>query len=127
MRALGERLQRYWRDNDGIGKACLIVAEMGNLRDLRLRYGPLQDNGLWQRDTPADVHRLLPSLAVDDVEVYQFGDAALAILVRGMTLSELRIQPQITELASNLADRVGRDWPGFRPLFRCAVVELKPR
>jgi hypothetical protein len=60
---------------------------------------------------------------VDDVEVYQFGDAALAILVRGMTLSELRIQPQITELASNLADRVGRDWPGFRPLFRCAVVE----
>jgi len=99
---------------------------MGNLRDLRLRYGPLQDNGLWQRDTPADVHRLLPSLAVDDVEVYQFGDAALAILVRGMTLSELRIQPQITELASNLADRVGRDWPGFRPLFRCAVVELKP-
>jgi EAL domain-containing protein (putative c-di-GMP-specific phosphodiesterase class I) len=53
MRALGERLQHYWRDNDGIGKACLIVAEMGNLRDLRLRYGPLQDNGLWQRDTPA--------------------------------------------------------------------------
>ena len=126
MRALGERLQRYWRDNDGIGKACLIVAEMGNLRDLRLRYGPLQDNGLWQRDTPADVHRLLPSLAVDDVEVYQFGDAALAILVRGLTLSTLRTQPQITELASNLADRVGRDWPGFRPLFRCAVVELKP-
>jgi hypothetical protein len=92
MRALGERLQHFWRDNDGIGKACLIVAEMGNLRDLRLRYGPLQDNGLWQRDTPAEVHRLLPSLPVDDVEVYQFGDAALAILVRGMTLSELRIQ-----------------------------------
>ncbi|HDS1076991.1 TPA: EAL domain-containing protein, partial [Stenotrophomonas maltophilia] len=28
MRALGERLQQYWRDNDGTGRACLIVAEM---------------------------------------------------------------------------------------------------
>jgi len=126
MRALGERLQHYWRDNDGIGKACLIVAEMGNLRDLRLRYGPLQDNGLWQRDSTEEVHRLLPSLPAGQLEIYQFGDAALAILVRDLTLSELRTQPQITELASNLADRVGRDWPGFRPLFRCAVVELKP-
>ncbi|MGZ0025836.1 EAL domain-containing protein [Stenotrophomonas sp. S4] len=126
MRALGERLQHFWRDNDGLGKACLVVVEMGNQRDLRLRYGPLQDNGLWHRDTPAEVHRLLPSLPVDDVEVYQFGDAALAILVRSMSLTELRIQARITELACNLADRVGRDWPGFRPLFRCAVVELKP-
>lgn len=126
MRALGERLQQYWRDNDGTGKACLIVAEMGNLRDLRLRYGPLQDNGLWQRDSTEEVHRLLPSLPAAQLEIYQFGDAALAILVRGLTLSTLRTQPQITELASNLADRVGRDWPGFRPLFRCAVVELKP-
>lgn len=126
MRALGERLQQYWRDNDGTGKACLIVAEMGNLRDLRLRYGPLQDNGLWQRDSTEEVHRLLPSLSAAQLEIYQFGDAALAILVRGLTLSTLRTQPQITELASNLADRVGRDWPGFRPLFRCAVVELKP-
>ncbi|HFJ9698044.1 TPA: EAL domain-containing protein, partial [Stenotrophomonas maltophilia] len=126
MRALGERLQHFWRDNDGIGKACLIVAEMGNLRDLRLRYGPLQDNGIWQRDSTEEVHRLLPSLPATQLEIYQFGDAALAILVRDLALSELRTQPQITELASNLADRVGRDWPGFRPLFRCAVVELKP-
>ncbi|HID9473894.1 TPA: EAL domain-containing protein [Stenotrophomonas maltophilia] len=126
MRALGERLQHFWRDNDGIGKACLIVAEMGNLRDLRLRYGPLQDNGLWQRDTADEVHRLLPALPTGQLEIHQFGDAALAILVRDLTLPELRTQPQITELASNLADRVGRDWPGFRPLFRCAVVELKP-
>lgn len=126
MRALGERLQQYWRDNDGTGKAGLIVAEMGNLRDLRLRYGPLQDNGLWQRDSTGEVHRLLPSLSAAQLEIYQFGDAALAILVRGLTLSTLRTQPQITELASNLADGVGRDWPGFRPLFRCAVVELKP-
>lgn len=126
MRALGERLQHFWRDNDGIGKACLIVAEMGNLRDLRLRYGPLQDNGLWQRDTTDEVHRLLPALPTGQLEIHQFGDAALAILVRDLSLSELRMQPQITELASNLADRVGRDWPGFRPVFRCAVVELKP-
>lgn len=126
MRALGERLQHYWRDHDGIGKACLIVAEMGNLRDLRLRYGPLQDNGLWRRDSSDDVHRLLPSLPADRLEIYQFGDAALAILVHGMSLSELRAQPQINELASGLADRVGQEWPGFRPLFRCAVVELKP-
>ncbi|HIE1099207.1 MULTISPECIES: EAL domain-containing protein [Stenotrophomonas] len=126
MRALGERLQHYWRDHDGIGKACLIVVEMGNLRDLRLRYGPLQDNGLWRRDSSDDVHRLLPSLPADRLEIYQFGDAALAILVHGMSLSELRAQPQINELASGLADRVGQEWPGFRPLFRCAVVELKP-
>ncbi|HHA2384039.1 TPA: EAL domain-containing protein [Stenotrophomonas maltophilia] len=126
MRALGERLQHFWRDNDGIGKACLIVAEMGNLRDLRLRYGPLQDNGLWQRDTTDEVHRLLPALPTGQLEIHQFGDAALAILVRDLTLPELHRQPQITELASNLADRVGRDWPGFRLLFRCAVVELKP-
>ncbi|MEE9876909.1 MAG: SDR family NAD(P)-dependent oxidoreductase [Stenotrophomonas maltophilia] len=126
MRALGERLQHFWRDNDGIGKACLIVAEMGNLRDLRLRYGPLQDNGIWQRDSTEEVHRLLPSLPAAQLEIYQFGDAALAILVRDLALSELRTQPQITELASNLAEQVGRDWPGFRPLFRCAVVELKP-
>ncbi|MCX3879305.1 EAL domain-containing protein [Stenotrophomonas maltophilia] len=126
MRALGERLQHFWRDNDGIGKACLIVAEMGNLRDLRLRYGPLQDNGIWQRDSTEEVHRLLPSLPATQLEIYQFGDAALAILVRDLALSELRTQPQITELASNLAEQVGRDWPGFRPLFRCAVVELKP-
>jgi diguanylate cyclase len=126
MRALGERLQHYWRDHDGIGKACLIVAEMGNLRDLRLRYGPLQDSGLWRRDSGDDVHRLLPSLPADRLEIYQFGDAALAILVHGMSLSELRAQPQINELASGLADRVGQEWPGFRPLFRCAVVELKP-
>ncbi|HEL2978619.1 TPA: EAL domain-containing protein [Stenotrophomonas maltophilia] len=126
MRALGERLQHFWRDNDGIGKACLIVAEMGNLRDLRLRYGPLQDNGLWQRDSTEEVHRLLPSLPPGQLQTYQFGDAALAILVRDLTLPELRTQPRITDLASNLADRVSRDWPGFRPLFRCAVVELKP-
>lgn len=125
-RALGERLQRYWHDNDGTGKACLIVAEMGNLRDLRLRYGPLQDNGLWQHDSIAEVHRLLPSLPPAQLEIYQFGDAALAILVRGMTLAQLRTQEQITELAGNLADRVGRDWPGFRARFRCAVVELAP-
>ena len=29
-------------------------------------------------------------------------------------------------MACNLTERVSRDWPGFRPLFRCAVVELKP-
>ncbi|PZS71270.1 EAL domain-containing protein [Stenotrophomonas maltophilia] len=126
MRALGERLQHFWRDNDDIVKACLIVAEMGNLRDLRLRYGPLQDNGLWQRESTNEVHRLLPTLPAGQLEIYQFGDAALAILVRDLSLPELRTQPQITELASNLADQVGRDWPGFRPLFRCAVVELKP-
>ncbi len=125
IRALGERLQHFWRDHDGIGKACLVVAEMGNLRDLRLRYGPLQDNGLWRRDSSDEVRRLLPSLAADRLEIYQFGDAALAILVHGASLSELRAQPQISELASALADRVGQDWPGFRPLFRCAVVELK--
>ena len=78
MRALGERLQQYWRDNDGLGKACLIVAKMGNLRDLRLRYGPLQDSGLWQRDSTEEVHRLLPSLPAGQLEIYQFGDAALA-------------------------------------------------
>lgn len=126
MRALGERLQQVWRDNDGVGKACLIVAEMGNLRDLRLRYGPLQDNGLWRRDSSDDVRRLLPPLPAERVEIYQFGDAALAILIQGLSLPELRVQPQIAELASNLADRVAQDWPGFRPLFRCAVVELKP-
>lgn len=126
MRALGERLQQVWRDNDGLGKACLIVAEMGNLRDLRLRYGPLQDNGLWRRDSSDDVRRLLPPLPAERVEIYQFGDAALAILIHGLSLPELRVQPQIAELASNLADRVAQDWPGFRPLFRCAVVELKP-
>ncbi|KAG1455072.1 hypothetical protein G6F57_015364 [Rhizopus arrhizus] len=126
MRALGERLQHYWRDNDGIGHACLIVAEMGNLRDLRLRYGPLQDNGLWRRDSGDDVHRLLPSLPADRLEIYQFGDAALAILVQGLSLPELRTQPHITELASGLAERISEEWPGFRPLVRCAVVELKP-
>ena len=126
MRALGERLQHYWRDNDGIGHACLIVAEMGNLRDLRLRYGPLQDNGLWRRDSGDDVHRLLPSLPADRLEIYQFGDAALAILVQGLSLPELRTQPRITELASGLAERISEEWPGFRPLVRCAVVELKP-
>ena len=127
MRALGERLQHYWRDNDGIGHACLIVAEMGNLRDLRLRYGPLQDNGLWRRDSGDDVHRLLPSLPADRLEIYQFGDAALAILVQGLSLPELRTQPRITELASGLAERISEEWPGFRPLVRCAVVELMPR
>lgn len=126
MRALGERLQHYWRDNDGIGHACLIVAEMGNLRDLRLRYGPLQDNGLWRRDSGDDVRRLLPSLPADRLEIYQFGDAALAILVQGLSLPELRTQPRITELASGLAERISEEWPGFRPLVRCAVVELKP-
>lgn len=126
MRALGERLQHYWRADEGPAKACLLVAEMGNLRDLRLRYGPLQDNGLWQRDTPAEVHRLLPTLPVDALEIYQFGDAALAMLVRGLSLAELRTQAQVTELANNLSNLVGREWPGFRPLFRCAVVELKP-
>ncbi|TFZ45617.1 EAL domain-containing protein [Stenotrophomonas maltophilia] len=126
MRALGERLKHYWRDNDGAGKACLVVAEMGNLRDLRLRYGPLQDNGLWRHDSTDEVHQLLPSLPVDQLEIYQFGDAALAILVRDTSLPELRTQSQVTDLARNLADLVGRDWPGFRPLFRCAVVELKP-
>ncbi|HFT6992642.1 MAG: GGDEF domain-containing protein [Stenotrophomonas maltophilia] len=126
MRALGERLQHYWRDNDGIGHACLIVAEMGNLRDLRLRYGPLQDNGPWRRDSGDDVHRLLPSLPADRLEIYQFGDAALAILVQGLSLPELRTQPRITELASGLAERISEEWPGFRPMVRCAVVELKP-
>lgn len=126
MRALGERLKHYWRDNDGVGKACLVVAEMGNLRDLRLRYGPLQDNGLWRHNSTDEVHQLLPSLPVDQLEIYQFGDAALAILVRDTSLPELRTQSQVTDLARNLADLVGGDWPGFRPLFRCAVVELKP-
>lgn len=126
MRALGERLQHYWREHAGTGKACLIVAEMGNLRDLRLRYGPLQDNGLWHRDSSDHVRRLLPSLPPTGVEIYQFGDAALAVLVPDISLSELRAQPQISELASGLAERIGEDWPGFRPLVRCAVVELKP-
>ena len=126
MRALGERLKHYWRNNDGVGKACLVVAEMGNLRDLRLRYGPLQDSGLWRHDSTDEVHQLLPSLPAHQLEIYQFGDAALAILVRDSSLPELRTQAQITDLARNLADLVGRDWPGFRPLFRCAVVELKP-
>uniref|UniRef100_UPI002041829F hypothetical protein n=1 Tax=Enterobacter hormaechei TaxID=158836 RepID=UPI002041829F len=54
------------------------------------------------------------------------GDAALAILVQGLSLPELRTQPRITELASGLAERISEEWPGFRPLVRCAVVELKP-
>ncbi|KAG0750978.1 hypothetical protein G6F24_014756 [Rhizopus arrhizus] len=119
MRALGERLQHYWRDNDGIGHACLIVAEMGNLRDLRLRYGPLQDNGLWRRDSGDDVHRLLPSLPADRLEIYQFGDAALAILVQGLSLPELRTQPHITELASGLAERISEDHPVTPTMGTC--------
>ncbi|SFS02312.1 diguanylate cyclase/phosphodiesterase [Stenotrophomonas maltophilia] len=127
VRALGERLQRFWRGNGGSGKACLIVAEMGNLRELRLRCGPLQDSGLWTVGNAEGVrHTLLSQLPTDTLESYQFGDATLAILVRDTSLAQLRTQPQVNDLATALAELISHDWPGFRPVFRCGVVELKP-
>ena len=61
-----------------------------------------------------------PSLPAAQLEIYQFGDAALAILVRGLTLSTLRTQPQITELASNRP--IGSAAIG-RASGRCSAVQ----
>ncbi len=127
LRALDERLQRHWRSSDDRGNACLIVTEMGNLQDLLLRYGPLNDSGLWNRHNAEAVRRtLLHARPTDAMEIYQFGDSALAILLPDASLADLRADIELPALADRLSTVIGNDWPGFRPVFRCAVVELQP-
>lgn len=104
---------------------CLVVLELGNLRDFLLRYGLQSGSRLWRRVN--DIERAMPVMhAISHYQprVFQYGDFSLAIVLRSTRLADIEHSGEVEIFLDELSRAISADWQGFRPVFRCAVVEL---
>jgi len=128
-RALSEFVQAYWADLRR-RPACLVVLELGNLRDFLSHQGHEQAALLWcfggAEHGGVLLNEMLAALRAHQLQPFQYGDFSLALFVDGVGLGELEDSCAIEAALRRGEARLATAWPGFRADLRSAVVDLTP-
>ncbi|MDD0810858.1 EAL domain-containing protein [Curvibacter sp. RS43] len=126
-RALNEFMVQSWQGT-AERPACLAVLELGNVRDFLSRYGHEQACQQWRasglEQGGALLQEVLGRLRVYRPWAFQYSDFSLGLFLDGVSLPHLEASRELEPVLLRCEQGLAEAWPGFRPVLRCAVVEL---